>query len=523
MGQESSPASHDDTHDESTDIDAETAALVAKLALEDLETVYGRRHGKSRVGGAVSDEEYAYQLQAQHFQEMLTRAEDAKIAKSLRDAVATDSAYVEALRIAEEAAAEDRRAALALSRGEQLPAKTAAQIRLEDPTFVLHPDPPSKSERAASKAKAPADVDEDVIYVSSDDETDTIVLDDSDEDDQFTIAYRALIDKSFRTTSTSAGPSVNRTKSSTPSSAGLNIYKSNTTTSASISSKTRVECTICTDTVRATVALHTPCGDYYCQDCLRSLVELFTRDESLYPLRCCQQSIPISTVIPFISSGLRKIFEAKNAEFSVFAKDRIYCCNPVCSTFLGSSEGRERVNEVICTVSTCRTSTCPRCKQAGHPADPDCAVNHATIELRALARQQGWQTCPGCHTLIELNVGCYHMTCRCRTEFCYLCAVPWKKCTCPQWDEERLLVTAQQRVDNEIGNERNNIIPAMFLRRVQERIETLRVNHHCERHSWRYRSGGGVCEECNFHLPNYLLICTGCSLLACVRCSRNRF
>jgi len=259
--------------------------------------------------------------------------------------------------------------------------------------------------------------------------------------------------------------------------------------------------------MRQSSALQTPCRHSYCQACVRNLVELFTRDESLFPLRCCQKTIPISTVVPHISSALRRVFEAKHAEFSVLSKDRIYCCNPTCSAFLGSAQGKEYQAEVLCTSSTCRTSTCPRCKQAGHPADPDCTVNRATIELRSLARAQGWQTCPGCHTIVELNVGCYHMTCRCRTEFCYLCAVPWKGCACPQWDEDRLFATAQQRVENEMGEqERVQIAPAALQSRVQRRVEDLRVNHHCESHSWTYRHGGGMCEECYFHLPSYLLV-----------------
>ena len=56
--------------------------------------------------------------------------------------------------------------------------------------------------------------------------------------------------------------------------------------------------------------------------------------------------------------------------------------------------------------------------------------------------------------MIELNIGCFHMTCRCRTEFCYLCRARWKTCPCRQWDEERLLAAAEQRVDAQLGADR---------------------------------------------------------------------
>ena len=301
---------------------------------------------------------------------------------------------------------------------------------------------------------------------------------------------------------------------------------------------------ICTDKITYSSALQTPCGHHYCRGCTKDLIQTYIRDESLHPLRCCQTEIPINSVVLYISPNLKNLFNQKHAEFSVLAKDRIYCSRPTCSNFLGSSVGREHASWVPCTARDCGTLTCPRCKETAHPNDPDCAVNKSTVELRALAQTQGWQTCPGCQTLVELHHGCYHMTCRCRAQFCYLCAVPWKDCTCPQWEENRLLSTAEQRVGNQFGAraaQMRAVAPELFQQRVQRAAERLRVNHNCAQHNWKYRPGGGRCEECHFMLPSYLLvglrgynivsfeshtvqqkICRGCSLLACVRCSRNR-
>lgn len=122
-------------------IDLETYALIARLALEDLEASYDRKWGKSRFGSVPSDQEFALRLQAEQFQQWITLADDAKMANSLREASTIDAAYLEAHHIAEQAAIADRRAALALSRGEPLPPPTAYQTRLEDRTFNLHPDP----------------------------------------------------------------------------------------------------------------------------------------------------------------------------------------------------------------------------------------------------------------------------------------------------------------------------------------------------------------------------------------------
>ena len=266
----------------------------------------------------------------------------------------------------------------------------------------------------------------------------------------------------------------------------------------------RVNCIICHESCRYFETLKTPCEHYYCKDCLVALVEAFTRDESLFPLRCCQDPIPVAEVLPNLSLTLQTIFQRKNAEFSVLTRNRLYCSNLNCSTFLGSSEGRLFLSAIGCP--RCFVNTCPQCKESAHPGE-GCGVSTSNEALQALAKSQGWQTCPGCNAVVELNLGCYHMTCRCRAQFCYLCAARWKTCLCPQWDEDRLMVAAQEGVENEVGHAAAARMPqAVFAERVEQRAAILRDNHHCERHSWKYREGGGTCGECRFRLPSYLLV-----------------
>ena len=169
--------------------------------------------------------------------------------------------------------------------------------------------------------------------------------------------------------------------------------------------------------------LKTPCDHYYCNNCLVALVKAFTHDESLFPLSCCHDPIPVAEVLPTLSLKLRSLFEQKNAEFSVFAGDRLYCSNTNCCIFLGSSEGRLSDSGIECP--HCHVNTCPLCKGLAHPNE-GCGVS----ALQALRISQRWQICPGCKTVVELNQGCNHMTCRCGTQFCYLCAALWKTCHC---------------------------------------------------------------------------------------------
>ncbi|CAL1696543.1 unnamed protein product [Somion occarium] len=274
------------------------------------------------------------------------------------------------------------------------------------------------------------------------------------------------------------------------------------------------DCVICTDTIRG-MEIRAPCGHFYDVRCLVDLFRSTVRDESLFPPRCCQQPFIFDQIRRYLGHDLAAQFQQKSIEFST--ADRVYCHRPTCSTFLGAATNH--ASPLRCR--RCSNSTCAHCKESAH-LDLPCS-SELDAAVLALAEQEGWKRCPGCHRLVELTMGCYHMTCRCRKQFCYVCTETWKNCTCPQWEENRLLVVARDRVNREIREE-PAARPAgdVFRTRVVEMAARLREDHDCRHTGWSYRTGGGQCEICNYRLPQYLLRCRGCQTLACVRCTRNR-
>ncbi|KAI6104089.1 hypothetical protein F5141DRAFT_1007323, partial [Pisolithus sp. B1] len=322
-------------------------------------------------------------------------------------------------------------------------------------------------------------------------------------------------------------------------------------------------------------------------------------------------------VQPHLSRNLVTQFQEKSKELGTL--NRVYCARQTCSRFLGPlTETLFGVTVYDCSAPNCGTRTCASCRGQYDGWMHTCQRDQGAEHVLNLGRTEGWARCPGCSQLIELNMGCYHMTCRCRTEFCYLCRARWKTCRCPQWDERRLIAVAEQRVDAQLGGgghhrlpnvqragfvdplqpvqprlpnnpvvqpraqlvqpralhavpavrtpvatpairpivpPRTPVTPRQVLptppillsgttartvdpsststsnvgtqndttrqRMIREMAERLRVDHDCQ-HTWKYRHGGGSCENCHHALPLYLFRCFGCAMLVCNRCRRNR-
>ena len=204
------------------------------------------------------------------------------------------------------------------------------------------------------------------------------------------------------------------------------------------------ECVICQEPIRG-VEIKVPCGHYFDKKCILDLFDACTRDESLFPPRCCQKAVPPKLVQTLMRTAAFALFNEKAREFGT--SNRVYCSNPRCSHFLGpQSEGRGSRQFLRCPIDGCGTITCAKCKtHAISRSKHVCKADDQDQPVLDLGEREGWVRCPGCTQLIELNLGCYHMTCRCKTQFCYLCRALWKTCSCPQWIETNLLTTGRQR------------------------------------------------------------------------------
>lgn len=165
----------------------------------------------------------------------------------------------------------------------------------------------------------------------------------------------------------------------------------------------REACASCmeiTDTFYSSTCTHS-----YCKDCLRTLFLAATRDEELYPPRCCGNHFPPAIAMRILDYHELREFSQRAIEFST--NDRLYCANPSCSQFIPSFKFTGDIG--VCDACDARTHI--TCKALEHPG-VDCPADEELQAVLRMADNENWQRCFNCRAVVVLHHGCNHMTCR---------------------------------------------------------------------------------------------------------------
>jgi hypothetical protein len=177
-----------------------------------------------------------------------------------------------------------------------------------------------------------------------------------------------------------------------------------TIAAAAFAKPPHVACVSCADQFSPDEAFHAPCSHCYCTGCLGQLHRASMTDESLYPPRCCRQTMPWEDVKNKLDAQLATEFEEKKEELDTLADQRTYCSDTTCTKFIG----RALIANDVATCPTCSKATCTKCKTAQHGGD--CPRDEAMQQTLQLATEQGWRRCDKCGRMIDLAFGCYHIT-----------------------------------------------------------------------------------------------------------------
>ncbi|KAK6349553.1 hypothetical protein TWF696_005837 [Orbilia brochopaga] len=205
------------------------------------------------------------------------------------------------------------------------------------------------------------------------------------------------------------------------------------TTSAQAAAKRYKEelsaiCNICGDMHQNYRVFSLDCGHRYCVDCLRDHIMHVVNRKSQYPPRCCEPLPLVFAAEVLMETELNKLLDLRDA----FESSKQVSCHECKEDIL---QGSIQDSSAFCV--SCEKFTCTHCGKELH--DGLCPEDKDTAMLLETARKEGWSKCEKCNHVVELTVGCFHMTCRCGHSFCYLCGVPWKTCDCPSSSENSVL------------------------------------------------------------------------------------
>lgn len=173
-------------------------------------------------------------------------------------------------------------------------------------------------------------------------------------------------------------------------------------TAASATTSEERQCVSCMTNVPFFETVQCPCSHEYCRGCIADLFKAAMHDESLFPPRCCRQTIPLGLNRIFLPAKLVEQYRTKELEYAT--KDRTYCHLPNCSTFIPPVS----IKGDIAICPKCQSETCSICKSQSHK--DNCPQDTATLDLLRIATENDWQRCYSCHRLVDLITGCNHIS-----------------------------------------------------------------------------------------------------------------
>ncbi|KAF8627550.1 hypothetical protein AX15_004370 [Amanita polypyramis BW_CC] len=454
-----------------TDLDIGTAMLIIQLARDDIYGLGGNDSGSGGSGGgdegdgSLTDLEFALAEQEREFMEYWTDYGDARVAPLAR--VASGSAGASGL---------GQGASGTVASGSGLPTSLAASSSS------------SSSSRASTSTPVSGTLTTPYIPVRDEDDEDEVFgghhshdgigfyralsrpvrvgcLSDSSTPYPSSPTERSVVFpilEELLSPASSSPPLQFPTNDSQSEDNYAAIYDHEPELSVVVPVEPSVECFFCKDLCPSSSTFSTVCDHHVCRSCITRNIEICMRDETAYPPKCCDQKIPLIEIVNIIQdASLKEKYKAKCTEYETPIRNRVYCFK--CADFLGSKVANSTgpssslssslslshppvlfpTIRSIMYCTECSTATCTSCKQNSHLGQP-CQETPSEAALKRLAIERGWQTCPDCQAIVELFYGCYHIKCRCTTEFCYLCAKKWKGCNCDNFDEDRLVALGAQ-------------------------------------------------------------------------------
>ncbi|ESK92231.1 ring finger protein [Moniliophthora roreri MCA 2997] len=246
-------------------------------------------------------------------------------------------------------------------------------------------------------------------------------------------------------------------------------------------------CPICFEDSAELQSLGLDCGHMFCSGCWTGYTTSKIKDEGEYCIRCMAESCALVAPDHFIRSSLLPEGSSKPPEENVQVWTRFqellvrnfvasmpnlkFCPYPGCTNTVSCSSAASKSSlTTIVPIVSCGARGIPGSEEDkkasnlsiqakehkfcfGCPIETDhrpvvCAVARMWLKkCEDDSETANWiksntKECSQCHSTIEKNGGCNHMTCKkCKHEFCWVCMGPWSEhgtawYSCNRYDEK---------------------------------------------------------------------------------------
>ncbi|KAJ4723634.1 RBR-type E3 ubiquitin transferase [Melia azedarach] len=170
------------------------------------------------------------------------------------------------------------------------------------------------------------------------------------------------------------------------------------------------------------------CTHPFCQDCIAKYIEAKIQFNNTARIQCpglhCEQILDPIPCKPLIPENLFTRWCDLLCDDYVLGLERSYCPNRNCGALVvNECERNGEVKKAQCP--NCKQWFCFQCKSIWHAGyrceESENLRDSNDIRFGNLVEKMSWARCPSCGHCVEKKDGCFIMTCRCKTKFCYIC------------------------------------------------------------------------------------------------------
>ncbi|EGE08443.1 IBR domain-containing protein [Trichophyton equinum CBS 127.97] len=182
------------------------------------------------------------------------------------------------------------------------------------------------------------------------------------------------------------------------------------------------------------------CGHRFCVDCYSHYLGQKIKEEGeAARIECpqdqCHRIIDSKSLDLLVGEDVRDRYRTLLIRTYVDDMPNLkWCPAPNCEFAVRCGVKERDLDRVVPTVHcACSFAFCFGCDVGNHQPCPCALVKKWVKKCKDDSETANWisantKECPKCHSTIEKNGGCNHMTCRkCKHEFCWMCLGPWSE------------------------------------------------------------------------------------------------